>query len=193
MVERRTAETDISVELRIDGRGGGEIGTGIPFFDHMLTLLARHGLFDLTVRASGDIEVDYHHTVEDVGLCLGEALACALGDKAGIARYGTAHVPMMDAMATVVLDLSGRPNLVYDAPESVSTRSLRGGFDLSLVEEFLKALSNRAGIDLHVRLWYGRDLHHCVEAVFKALARALRAAASIDPGIEGVLSTKGKL
>ncbi len=195
-VRRKTTETDITLEIKIDGRGVNAVTTGIPFFDHMLTLFSRHGLFDLKVTARGDIEVDFHHTVEDVGLCLGEALKKALGDKKGIRRYGTSSVPMMDAMATVVLDISGRPYFRYNKTKEsagVSRKRSRGEFDMGLMQEFMTALSNSAGIDLHVTLHYGNDLHHSIEAVFKALGRALREAVARDPRIKGVMSTKGRL
>ena len=195
-VRRKTTETDITLEIKIDGRGVNAVTTGIPFFDHMLTLFSRHGLFDLKVTARGDIEVDFHHTVEDVGLCLGEALKKALGDKKGIRRYGTSRVPMMDAMATVVLDISGRPYFRYNKTKEsagVSRKRSRGEFDMGLMQEFMTALSNSAGIDLHVTLHYGNDLHHSIEAVFKALGRALREAVARDPRIKGVMSTKGRL
>ena len=197
LVKRKTNETDISVTLNLDGKGREEIDTSIPFFDHMLSLFARHGLFDLKVKARGDIDVDFHHTVEDVGLVLGEAIAKALGDKKGIRRYGSADVPMMDALATVVVDLSGRPYLKYRVKfPGGSSGKIRGRsepFDSGLVEEFMKALSNTAGVDLHITLHYGRDLHHSIEAIFKALGRALGEAVSKDPRIKGIMSTKGKL
>ncbi len=199
-VSRKTTETDITLTLNIDGKGEGRIDTSIPFFDHMLTLLKRHGLFDLDIKAKGDIEVDFHHTVEDVAICLGEALKKALGGKKGIRRYGSSSVPMMDALCTVILDLGGRPNLVLrvekDAravTKKIFSAASDRGFDFSMVEEFLRAFSNSAGMDLHVTLHYGSDLHHSIEAVFKALGRALREAASTDTRIKGVMSTKGKL
>jgi imidazoleglycerol-phosphate dehydratase len=194
-VTRNTSETDIRVELSLDGMGSYEVNTLIPFFDHMLSLFARHGLFDLRVRAKGDIEVDFHHTVEDVGICLGEALRTALKDKTGIKRYGSASVPMMDALATVVLDISDRPYFRYNTTkDSKAVSSARKSkFDMGLVEEFMKAFSNTAGMDLHITLHYGRDLHHSVEAIFKALGRALKEAVTVDPRIKGVMSTKGKL
>ncbi|MEE9614453.1 MAG: imidazoleglycerol-phosphate dehydratase HisB [Thermodesulfobacteriota bacterium] len=194
-VKRKTTETDIALELNLDGTGKHDVKTGIPFFDHMLALFARHGLFDLKVRAKGDIEVDFHHTVEDVGLSLGEALKKALKTKAGIKRYGRADVPMMDALATVVLDLGGRPNLVYTVAKKssgVSRRGRKDEFGMDLAEEFMKAFSNNAGADLHVMLHYGKDLHHSVEAVYKALGRALAEAVAKDKRIKGAMSTKGK-
>lgn len=194
-VTRTTSETDIRLELNLDGRGTYTVNTSIPFFDHMLSLFARHGLFDLRVSAKGDIEVDYHHTVEDVGICLGEALRKALKEKAGIKRYGSASVPMMDSLATVVLDISDRPYFKFNVTKEskVVCAARKSKFDMGLAEEFMTALSNTAGIDLHVTLQYGRDLHHSVEAVFKALGRALREAVARDERIKGVMSTKGKL
>lgn len=188
--ERKTKETDISVVLRLDGAGDGEIATTVPFLDHMLTLFTRHGLFGLTIRASGDTDVDYHHLVEDVGICLGEAFKRALGDLAGIARYGFSSVPMIEALANVTVDISARPHLVYNcplAPEKVGT------FDVELVEEFMRAFSQSSGVCLHVNVPYGSNAHHTVEAVFKALGRAMSDAVRIDPRIKGVMSTKGVL
>lgn len=189
-VSRKTGETDITLTLSLDGRGTPDIHTGIPFLDHMLTLFAKHGLFDLTVAAKGDVEVDYHHTVEDVGITLGQALGQALGDKAGIRRYGHAYVPMDEALARVVVDCSGRPFLAYEAPRGVEAIGL---FPFQLVEEFLRALAVNAGLTLHVDLLAGRDAHHMAEAVFKALGRALDAAVSCDARVAGVPSTKGVL
>jgi len=189
-VERKTAETDISLTLRLDSQGTPDIRTGIPFFDHMLTLFAKHGLLDLSVTAKGDIEVDYHHTVEDVGITLGQALAKALGEKAGIRRYGHAYVPMDEALARVVVDCSGRPFLAYEAPRGVEAVGL---FPFQLVEEFLRALAVNAGLTLHVSVLAGRDAHHMAEAVFKALGRALDVAVSRDGRVQGVPSTKGVL
>ncbi|MFQ5893463.1 MAG: imidazoleglycerol-phosphate dehydratase HisB [Nitrospinota bacterium] len=189
-VERKTKETRVRVSLELDGKGAYEVATGIPFFDHMLSLFAKHGLFDLTVEAAGDVEVDYHHTVEDVGIVLGQAIREAVGDKAGIRRYGQATIPMVESLASCVLDLSGRANLVYrvEAPtEKV------GQFDTELVEEFFRALAQEAGLDLHLSLRYGSNAHHIIEALFKSFAKALDAATAIDPRIEGVPSTKGTL
>jgi imidazoleglycerol-phosphate dehydratase len=189
-VERRTKETDIRLELGLEGRGRAAIETGVPFLDHMLELFAKHGFFDLSVRATGDIAVDCHHTVEDVGLVLGQALRDALGDKAGIRRFGEATVPLDEALVTSVVDLSGRPFLVYD----VRIRQAKiGSFDVELVHDFLQALVNQAGMNLHVRMLSGRNPHHIVEATFKSLARALDVATQRDPRIQGVLSTKGTL
>ncbi|MCC5465169.1 imidazoleglycerol-phosphate dehydratase HisB [Pelosinus sp. Bkl1] len=189
-MKRQTAETNISTTLNIDGTGKSEIATGIGFFDHMLLLLTKHGFMDLQLIAQGDLQVDGHHTVEDTGIVLGQALAKALGDKSGIKRYGTAFVPMDEALAMVSLDISGRPFLVFD----VAIPSERiGDFDSELTEEFLRALSVHAGLTLHVRLLSGKNSHHIVEAIFKALGRALDEAASIDERIVGVMSSKGML
>lgn len=204
-VRRKTGETEITVEMNLDGSGSGDIQTPVPFLSHMLDNLSRHGLIDLKVRAGGDVEVDLHHTVEDMGITLGEALKKALGGNSGITRCATASVPMMDSLATVVVDISNRPYLNFRTTrdsagvrkKTVSAVAASGGmekaFDLDLTEEFLKALSNSAGLDLHVTLEYGRDVHHSIEAIFKALGRALSAAAATDRRIKGVLSTKGKL
>ena len=189
-IERVTSETDITVDLLIDGRGHGTIQTKIPFFDHMLQLFARHSLVDLAVTADGDIDVDLHHTVEDTGIALGQAFTRALGEKRGIRRYGYAHVPMDETLVRVVVDLSGRPFLEYRAPERIPSI---GHFSFTLVEEFLRAFTNNAGINLHVEILYGRDQHHMAEAVFKGLARAMDQATQIDPRVEGVPSTKGSL
>ena len=190
-IERRTTETKIALDLVIDGRGASTIATKIPFFDHMLTLFARHSLCDLTVTADGDIEVDLHHTVEDTGIALGQAFAQALGDKRGIRRYGHAYLPMDETLARVVVDFSGRPFLEYRAPAGVAT--IGTAFSFTLIEEFLRAFSVHAGINLHVEILYGRDAHHMAEAVFKGLAKAVDAACQLDPRVEGVLSTKGSL
>lgn len=189
-IDRTTRETTIKLTLNLDGRGESTITSGVPFFDHMLTQIARHGFFDLEIRAQGDLEVDAHHTVEDLGICLGEAFKQALGDKAGVRRYGRGTMPMHEALAGVILDFSGRPFLVYNVP---LPKAQVGNFDLELVEEFFTAFCNHAGANVHVNLAYGDNLHHIVEAVFKAFARALDDATQIDPRIEGVLSSKGKL
>jgi imidazoleglycerol-phosphate dehydratase len=190
-VTRKTAETDIQLTLGLDGRGVGQIDTGIPFFDHMLTLFAKHGLFDLEVKAKGDVAVDYHHTVEDIGLVLGEAFKQALGAKTGIRRYGFFYLPMDEALARVVVDLSGRACLVYDVQAPVM---FVRDFNLVLVKEFCRAFSNALACNLHVKLEYGEEPHHVAEAIFKALARALDAATQIDPRAADLLpSTKGKL
>lgn len=190
-VSRKTTETDIELKLSIDGQGSSKIDTGIPFFDHMLTLFAKHGLFDLEIAAKGDVEVDYHHTVEDVGLVLGQAFKEALGDKRGIVRYGFFFLPMDESLARVVVDLSGRACLVYEAnPPTMYVRD----FNLILVKEFCRAFSNALGCNLHVKLEYGEEPHHVAEAIFKGLARALDAATQVDPRTAGKLpSTKGKL
>ena len=189
-VNRKTSETSIILTLNLDGEGVADIRTGIPFFDHMLTLFSRHGLFDLSVEAKGDIEVDYHHTVEDVGLALGTALTKALGEKIGIRRYGSAYVPMDEALARVVVDCSARPFLAYEAPRGVESIGL---FPFQLVEEFLRALSVQGGLTLHASVLAGRDAHHMAEALFKALGRALDIAVSLDERVKGVPSTKGVL
>lgn len=187
---RKTSETEISLSLGLDGKGQGKIKTGIPFFDHMLNLFARHGLFDLEVKAKGDLDVDFHHTVEDVGIVLGQALATALGKKEGIRRYGCAHVPMDETLARVVVDLSGRPYLEL---RGLNRRGRAGNFSAQLVEEFLRALSVQGGMNLHAEILYGRDVHHQIEALFKALAKALQEAVSRDPRVKGVPSTKGRI
>jgi len=187
---RKTRETDITLSLDLDGSGQVATATGVGFLDHMLDLLGKHAQFDLDIRASGDIQVDAHHTVEDVGICLGKALATALGDKAGICRFAFASVPMDEALAEVSLDISGRPFVVFDV---TFLTEKTGEFDAQLTEEFLRGLSVHAGLTLHVRVPYGRNTHHIVEAIFKALARALRTAVAIDPGVQGVPSTKGTL
>jgi imidazoleglycerol-phosphate dehydratase len=188
--ERKTKETVIAVELELDGGGAAEIETGIPFFNHMLDIFTRHGLFDIKIKAKGDIEVDYHHTVEDVGLTLGEAFKQALGDKQGISRFGEATVPLDEALAQVVVDLSGRPYLAYN----VKIRPGRvGDFDTDLPHEFFQALANQLGMNLHMNVTQGENPHHIIEACFKALARAMEKATRLDRRIKGVLSTKGSL
>ena len=190
-VIRKTKETDIILNLNLDGKGVYDIRTSIPFLDHMLSLFARHGLFDLKIKAKGDIEIDYHHTVEDIGICLGDALKKALGTKAGIKRYGNATVPMDEAVASAAIDISDRPYLVYKA--ALPKKSKIKNFDADLVEDFLQALVSRSGITMHVTAPYGRNIHHIIEAVFKAIARALSDAVRLDPRIKGVMSTKGRL
>ena len=189
-IDRKTSETAIRIDLTIDGRGESRIATKIPFFDHMLTLFARHSLVNLDVQADGDIEVDFHHTVEDTGIALGQAFAKALGDKRGIRRYGWAMLPMDETLARVVVDFSGRPFLEYRAPHSVASI---GGFPFQLVEEFLRGFSVHAGCNLHAEILYGRDAHHMAEALFKGLAKAVDQACQIDPRVEGIPSTKGTL
>lgn len=187
---RKTKETDIKVKINLDGTGESSVSTGIPFMDHMLELFAKHGLFNLEVQAIGDIEIDYHHTIEDLGLTLGEAIFKALGNKKGIKRYGSCILPMDEALALVALDLSGRPYLVYDlTPPANCVKDI----DSALFHEFFQALSVKSGMNLHIQLLKGEEVHHVFEAVFKALAKALDAASSFDSRIEGVLSTKGSL
>ena len=187
---RKTSETEISLTLGLDGKGGAKVKTGIPFFDHMLNLFAKHGLFDLEVKAKGDLEVDLHHTVEDVGIVLGQALASALGKKEGIRRYGASYVPMDETLARVVVDLSGRPYLEL---RGLNRRGRAGNFPAQLVEEFLRALSVQGGMNLHAEILYGRDVHHQIEAIFKALARTLQDAVTRDSRVRGVPSTKGRI
>jgi imidazoleglycerol-phosphate dehydratase len=190
-VSRKTAETDIVLTLAVDGAGASTIETGVPFFDHMLTLFAKHGLFDLTVKAKGDVDVDYHHTVEDVGLVLGQAFKEALGDKIGIRRYGFFFLPMDESLARVVVDVGGRPHLVYEA--NAPTMFVRD-FNIVLVKEFCRAFSNALGANLHVQLIYGEEPHHVAEAIFKGLARALDAATRIElRAADQLPSTKGKI
>jgi len=189
-IRRKTTETDIEVRLAIDGKGDYDINTGIGFLDHMLSLMAKHGLFDLSIKAKGDLEVDFHHTVEDVGLCLGKAFDEALGGKEKIVRYGSARVPMNEALAQVDVDISSRPFLVLNAELPAAKV---GQFDSELAREFLHAFANAARLTLHVNLAYGENVHHCIEAMFKALARALAQGAQQDENITGVMSTKGKL
>ena len=189
-VRRTTAETDITLTLNLDGTGRAEVATGVGFFDHMLTHIAKHGLFDLTVTCKGDLHIDAHHTVEDVGICFGQALAEAVGNKAGIRRYGDATVPMDEALVTAAVDLSGRPFLVWKA--DVPTELL-GTFSSQLAEEFWRAVSSAARLTLHVVLHHGKNTHHIVETIFKATARALRNATETDPRGSGVPSTKGVL
>ena len=187
---RETTETKVALRVDLDGSGRSRIETGIPFFDHMLTLLSRHSLIDLEVQVDGDVEVDYHHTVEDSGIVLGECLREALGDKSGITRYGQAYVPMDEALARAVVDLSNRPWLEFRTPPGTPDAQ---NFPLSLVEEFCRALSSNLRANLHVEVFYGRDGHHIAESIFKAVARALRMAASNDPRVHGVPSTKEAL
>lgn len=189
-IKRKTKETEVSLKLNLDGCGMHSIKTGIPFFDHMLSLLAHHGAIDLSIKAQGDIGVDSHHTVEDVGICLGEGIRKALGDEKGINRYGFAMIPMDETLGSVALDLSMRPCLVFNLK---LRRSKIGNFDLELVEEFFRALCNHARITLHINLLYGRNTHHMVEAIFKGFGRALRQAVSIDERLSGIPSTKGVL
>ena len=189
-VARVTRETDIGVALDLDGKGTTRVQTGVPFFDHMLEAFGRHGLFDLDVLATGDLEIDAHHTVEDVGICLGEAFAQALGDKRGITRFGSAAVPMDEALVLAAVDISGRGQLHYDVDVRIE---LIGSFDTTLAKEFLVAFATNAGVTLHVRSLAGENAHHIVEAAFKAVARALKEAVAIDERVAGVPSTKGSL
>lgn len=189
-IARKTTETDITVVVNLDGTGKRSISTGIGFFDHMLDHIARHGLLDLEIRAKGDLYVDHHHTVEDVGLCLGEALRKALADKDGIRRYGSACVPMDEALASAALDLSGRPYLAYVNP--LGDR-FAGEFALDLVQVFLQAMTDRAGMTMHVKVLAAENPHHAAEAIFKAVGRALREAVEIDLRVKGIPSTKGIL
>jgi imidazoleglycerol-phosphate dehydratase len=193
-LERTTSESDVTVELDLDGTGQTDISTTVPFYDHMLTALGKHSLIDLTVRATGDTHIDVHHTVEDVAITLGEALRIALGDKAGIGRFGDAMVPLDEALAQAVVDVSGRPYLVHDGEPAGQEYHLIGGhFTGSLTRHVLESIAHHAGICIHMRVLAGRDPHHIVEAQFKALARALRAAVAPDPRVEGIPSTKGAL
>jgi imidazoleglycerol-phosphate dehydratase len=191
VIDRHTGETRIHLALEIDGTGASKIETKIPFFDHMLTLFARHSLVNLEVKADGDIEVDLHHTVEDTGIALGQAFSKALGDKRGIRRYGWAYLPMDETLARAVIDFSGRPFLDYRAPSGIAT--IGAAFSFTLVEEFLRAFSIHAAVNLHVEILYGRDAHHMAEAVFKGLAKAVDQGCQFDPRVEGIPSTKGTL
>ena len=189
-IDRKTRETDITLKLDLEGSGRATVDTGVGFFDHMLQLFAGHGLFDLEVRAVGDLKTGGHHTVEDVGICLGLAIAEAVGDKKGINRYGSMFVPMDEALALVALDLSGRPFFAYEGgPVAESI----GGFDVGLVAEFFRAVTNNARLTMHARVLAGGDAHHVIEAVFKAFAKALRVAVTPDPRVAGIPSTKGVL
>ncbi|OYV04679.1 MAG: imidazoleglycerol-phosphate dehydratase [Verrucomicrobiales bacterium VVV1] len=187
---RKTAETAIELSLDLDGSGVSSIDTGIPFFDHMLTLFSKHGLFDLSIKAEGDIEVDFHHTVEDTGITLGEAMKEALGTKEGIRRYGCCYLPMDETLARVVVDLSNRPHLEFRAPENTPSAP---NLPFTLVEEFCRALASNLRANIHIELLYGRDGHHIAEAIFKGLARALRDACERDPRVKGIPSTKEAL
>lgn len=189
-INRTTKETDIKIDLNIDGTGSSSISTSIGFFDHILTLFSRHGFFDLAISAKGDLEVDQHHTVEDVGICLGQAFAKAVGDKAGIKRFGNSAIPMGESLASVIVDLCDRPFLVYN----VSIKNSKvGDFDVELIKEFFYAFVNNCGATLHINLAYGSNTHHIIEAIFKAFGRAMDQATSKDERIKGVLSTKGIL
>jgi len=189
-VERSTAETKIKLSLEVDGTGKYKVTTGVPFLNHMLELFARHGMFDLTVDAKGDTDVDYHHTVEDIGIVLGQAFKKALGEMKGIRRYGQSKVPMDETLAEAVVDISGRPELVYNVN---MPKGKVGEFDVELAYDFFKAFTNHAGLTLHINVFYGENLHHIIEAVFKAVARAMDDATTLDPRTKGVPSTKGVL
>lgn len=189
-IERKTAETQISIKLNLDGEGTCDIATGIGFLDHMLTLLAKHSFMDLAVKAKGDLEVDSHHTVEDIGIVLGEALREALGDKAGIHRYGNCFIPMDEALAQACLDFSGRPFLVFGAE---IPKIQLGNYDTEMTEEFFRAVAVHCGLTLHIRVLYGSNVHHIIEAIFKAFARAVAEATAVDPRVKGVMSSKGVL
>ncbi len=189
-VKRKTKETDIIIELTLDGKGRHEINTPIPFMNHMLGLMAYHGRFDMNITASGDIEVDFHHLVEDLGIVLGEAIKEAVGDKKGIRRYGNAVIPMDESLSEVTIDLSGRPYLVYRVQ---NRRARLRDLEVSLFEDFFRALSNSSLMNLHIRVHYGRDPHHIYESIFKAFGRALREAIAIDPDLKEAPSTKGRL
>jgi imidazoleglycerol-phosphate dehydratase len=189
-IERKTRETEILLQLVVDGRGEASVDTPVPFLSHMLEAMTKHGLFDLRVQARGDVEVDPHHTVEDVGICLGKAFFEALGDKRGIVRFGTSFVPMDETLAAAHVDISGRPYFSYSVP---LTKAKVGNFDLDLLKDFFRAFAMNAMLNLHVNLHYGENVHHIAEAVFKAFGRALAEAARLHPRIQGVLSTKGSL
>ena len=187
-VERKTKETDIRLSIDLDGEGKYAIDTSIPFLDHMLSLMSKHGLLDMKIKAKGDIDIDFHHTVEDIGIVLGKAMKEALGNMQGITRYGQASVPMDEALATVSIDISGRPYLVYKV--EIPKKSKIKNFEPDLIEDFLQAFASSSSITLHVISPYGRNTHHIIEAIFKALGRALRQAVAIDPRVKGVPSTK---
>lgn len=187
-VDRKTKETDIRLSINLDGGGKYAIDTSIPFLDHMLSLMSKHGLLDMKIKAKGDIDIDFHHTVEDIGIVLGKAVKQALGNMQGITRYGQASVPMDEALAMVSIDISGRPYLVYKV--EIPKKSKIKNFDPDLIEDFLQAFASNSSITLHVITPYGRNTHHIIEAIFKALGRALRQAVAIDPRVKGVPSTK---
>jgi imidazoleglycerol-phosphate dehydratase len=189
-IDRKTKETEISLALELGGQGTWQGQTSVPFLDHMLNAFTRHGLFDLKIKATGDTEVDDHHTVEDIGICLGQAFRQALGDKQGITRFGSALVPMDDALALVAVDISGRAYLAY--PMDLVSKFV-GTFDTELVEEFWRRFTDYAAVTMHIQVLAGRNTHHIVEAIFKAVGRALRQACALDPRVQGIPSTKGKL
>jgi len=189
-IKRKTKETDIKLTLNLDGKGASSIDTGIPFLDHMLELLSAHGFIDIDIKAKGDTEIDYHHSVEDIGICLGSAINKALGDKKGITRYGFAVVPMDEVLARVAIDISNRPYLAYNV---TLEKSVTGRFDTNILKEFFKAVVNNAGITMHIELLSGDDAHHAAESLFKAFARAFDQATQIDERLDDVPSTKGIL
>jgi imidazoleglycerol-phosphate dehydratase len=189
-IHRKTTETDVFVEIDLDGGGEGKVSTTVTFLDHMLNLLSRHGLVDLAVKAKGDTDIDDHHLVEDIGICLGEAVKKAVGDKKGIVRYGSATVPMDESLCSVVMDISGRPYLIYHV--DFKDKKI-GRFDPALLKEFFKSFSDHSGITLHINVLYGKNNHHIAEAIFKAFALALRRAVTMHDRINGILSTKGSL
>jgi len=189
-IHRKTTETDISIDINLDGTGNGQISTTVAFFDHMLDLFSRHGLIDLVIDGEGDTHIDDHHLIEDIGICLGDAVKKALGNKTGILRYGSATVPMDESLCSVAIDISGRPYLIYNV--EFKSRKI-GKFDFSLIKEFFKSFSDHSGMTLHINLVYGKNNHHMAEAIFKAFALALRKAVTIHGRIEGILSTKGSL
>jgi len=196
-IKRKTRETDVNLWINLDGTGNAKLDTGIGFLDHMLELFSKHGFFDLKVQAKGDIHVDYHHTVEDIGICLGDGVAKALVDKRGIRRYGAVSLPMDEALVDVALDISGRGMLIFNVKFSDLTTGMNGDdikrFDVELVKEFFRAFSQHSSITIHINLEYGENSHHIIEAIFKAFARALCLAVEVDKRIEGVLSTKGMI
>ncbi len=191
-VARKTKETDIKITVNLDGKGKYEVNTSVPFLDHMLSLMSKHGHLDLDVQANGDIDVDYHHLIEDVGIVLGEAIKKALGEKAQIRRYGESLTPMDETLAQVVIDLSGRPYLVYNV-KPPKNKTLIKNLDISIFDDFFRSVSNNAGMNLHINLQYGRDPHHIIEAIFKGFGRSLHSAIEIHAKSKGVLSTKGTL
>lgn len=188
---RQTKETQIKIELSLDGNGKGSISTGIPFFDHMLDLFSRHGFFDLSIQATGDIEIDYHHLVEDMGICLGQAFKKALSDKAGISRYGFFHLPMDETLATVAVDLSNRPYLIWRVPSDLT---MVRDFNIQLFKEFFQAFANEVACNLHICLEHGEEPHHVAEAIFKGFAKSMDLATQLEPRLDGrIPSTKGTL
>ncbi len=191
LIKRKTKETDISLDLNLDGRGSYSINTSIPFLDHMLSLMCKHGLFDIKLKAKGDIDIDNHHTVEDIGIVLGKALKQALGDMKGINRYGQASVPMDEALASVSIDISGRPYFIYKV--EFPKKSKLKDFDPDLIEDFLQAFVSNSSITLHINALYGRNIHHIIEAIFKGLGRALREAVSVNRKIKSIPTTKGMI